>query len=61
MEANKSSLERAFDLARSGTCLTIADIGRGLKSEGYSVADLEGRSLRRQLKELIRKSALPLA
>ena len=56
MEANKTSLERAFELARIGNCQTMTDIGRELKSEGYAVIDLEGPSLRRQLKELMRKS-----
>jgi hypothetical protein len=58
MEAHISSLERAFELARAGNCQTMNDIGRELKSEGYSVIDLEGPSLRRQLKELMRNSTM---
>jgi hypothetical protein len=33
-------IERAFQLARSGSCQTIDDIRRALKKEGYSSTDL---------------------
>jgi hypothetical protein len=58
METNKTPLESAFDLARSGKCLNIGDVQRHLKGEGYSSEQLEGRSIRRQLLELIKKASL---
>ena len=59
MEDNKTSLERAFDLARSGKCLSIGDIKRHLIHEGYLVTQLEGRTLKKQLLELIEKATEP--
>ena len=59
MDTNKTVLERAFDLARSGTCLNISDIIRHLKSEEYLIAQIEGPSLIRQLKQLIDRSKKP--
>ena len=56
MEPNKTSLERAFDLALSGKCLSIGDIQRQLIFEGYVVTQLEGKTLRKQLLELIKKA-----
>ena len=46
----------AFDLARSGNYRSIKEIAYKLHSERYSVADLEGPSLRKQLMELIAKA-----
>ena len=54
MDMRLTALERAFELARSGTCSTVSDIVRRLKQEGYSVTQVEGRSLKRQLEGLIR-------
>jgi hypothetical protein len=56
MNGNKTSLERAFDLAISGTCLYLTDIIQHLKSEGYSIDQLEGASVRKQLVGLIEKA-----
>ena len=56
MDTNKTTLERAFDLARSGTCLTTNDIVSKLKLEGYAIGQIEGPSLNKQLKELIEKA-----
>ena len=61
MDTNKTTIERAFDLARSGTCLTLNDIVSKLKSEGYGAGQIEGRSLNKQLRELIEKAKKPLA
>ena len=61
MGARLTSLECAFDLAHSGKCLNVGEIRRHLKSEGYSVKKLEGRSLTRQLVVLIEKAAEPQA
>ena len=53
MESRKTPLERAFELARSGTCLSIRDIALKLNSEKYAISHLEGPALRMQLKTLI--------
>jgi hypothetical protein len=56
MDRSKTALERAFELARSGTYLAVADIKTAIGREGYAKSQLDGPSLRRQLNELIRKS-----
>ena len=61
MDANKTTIERAFDLAGSGTCLTLNDIVSHLKSEGYAMGQIEGPSLNKQLRELIEKALKPHA
>lgn len=50
----KQTIERAFELARSGTCADVADIRRALKKEGYSQIDehLGGQAIRRQLRDI---------
>lgn len=57
MDQNKTSLERAFDLARSGDCRSVTEIRARLKSEGYNEADISGGSLLKQLRALIDASA----
>ena len=59
MDINKTALERAFDLARSGTCLNLEDIIRKRKSEGYANGQIEGPSLKKQLLVLIQKGTKP--
>jgi hypothetical protein len=54
MNYRLTALERAFELARSGQYATIAEIKKQLVAESFSVAQLTGGSLSRQLKELIR-------
>lgn len=56
MDTNKTTIERAFDLAQSGTCLNVHDIVSQLKSEGYAIGQIEGPSLNKQLRELIEKA-----
>lgn len=48
----QTTLERAFELARTGDYVGIAEIRAQLKVEGYSLGQLEGPSLMRQLREL---------
>ena len=55
-----TALERAFDLASSGKCLSVMDIILSLRTEGYSVEQLEGPALRKQLIELIEKAKKPM-
>ncbi len=59
MEFKKTSLERAFELARSGKCLTIRDIAIQLHAEKYDISHLEGPALRKQLAELIEEAIEP--
>jgi hypothetical protein len=59
MDHNTTALERAFQLAKSGHCISIEDIRQQLKSEGYSTEHITGKSLTRQLKELIRSATTP--
>jgi hypothetical protein len=57
VENRISQLERAFELARSGRCATVADIKRKLREEGYQDDQVEGPLLFGQLNSLMRKSA----
>jgi hypothetical protein len=53
MDQNKTALERAFELARSGKYPTVDHIRRAVGAEGYLQAQIQGRELTRQLKALI--------
>ena len=50
-------VERAFEIARSGTCRTVREVRNALKREHYSVCEIEahlsGTLTKRQLKALI--------
>jgi hypothetical protein len=58
MDINKTTLERAFELARSGACLNHADIVHHLQTEGYNIAQVEGSSLKKQLLKLIENAKI---
>jgi hypothetical protein len=49
-----TALERAFQLARSGRVAGLTDIITSLKSDGYSVDQIEGPLLKRQLADLVK-------
>lgn len=53
-----STIERAFALARSGTCASINDIRAKLKSERFDQVDahLAGPAISRQLRRLCEDS-----
>jgi hypothetical protein len=57
MPLSPTLLERAFELARSGTYLTLFEIRKRLRAEGFSLTEIGtqiyGKSLCRQLQELI--------
>jgi hypothetical protein len=53
MDQRVTSLERAFQLARSGKFSTLGDVIASLHRDGYSAGQIEGPVLRRQLKGLI--------
>ncbi len=54
-----SIIERAYELARSGTCRSVEDIRRTLTQERYDSvqAHLSGMSIKRDLIALCRKAA----
>ena len=54
MDPNVTALERAFQLARTGQYLGVAEIKQQLTLEGYSDSQIMGRTLFRQLREIIR-------
>ena len=58
MHRRKTTLERAFDLAQSGKAFSVTDIILSLKREGYSVEQIQGASLKRQLTALIKSARL---
>ena len=54
MDQNKTTLERAFDLAGSG--ISLSDIRARLKAEGYDERQLHGCALNSQLNQLSKKA-----
>ena len=56
MEPSKSSLERAFDIARQGKVRRVRDIARQLDREGYDHRQLQGPALAAQLRALLREA-----
>ena len=61
MDQNTTPLERAFQLAKSGECASITDVKKRLKAEGYSIDQIEGRTISRQLAALIKTAKPPTA
>ena len=57
MEANRTSLERAFELARSGKVPSLQILQQRLTSEGYTNSQIEGPVLKKQLIAIIEKAA----
>ena len=53
---NVTCIERAFELARSGAVQDVEGIKRRLNAEGYNGYQIEGRTLRAQLRMLIAKA-----
>ena len=51
-----TAIERAFQLAQSGRAASVTEIIVSLKREGYSIDQIQGPSLRRQLAGLIRSA-----
>ncbi len=54
MDHTVTALERAFQLAKSGSCASVADLKKRLRSEGYSTTQVTGRVLSKQLDALIK-------
>jgi hypothetical protein len=53
MDHNVTVIERAFQLAKSGDYPTVAAIKKRLMTEGYSIGQITGRTLSKQLTALI--------
>jgi hypothetical protein len=58
MDHRLTELERAFQLAKSGSCSSMSDIRDRLRSEGYSTARVTGASLARQLRALMQTARM---
>jgi hypothetical protein len=54
MDHRITTIERAFQLAKSGSCVSITDIKKRLLVEGFSVAQITGRELSKHLNALLR-------
>jgi hypothetical protein len=54
MDHRTTALERAFEPARSGRFASVEAIKKQMKAEGFSVQQITGSSLSRQLVALIR-------
>jgi len=52
MTNRPTSLERAFQLAKGGQYSGLGGVMEQLKAEGFSLGQIEGASLRRQLRAL---------
>ena len=50
VDPNKTAIERAFELAKSGRAGSVDEIRRSLTSEGYSTHHLTGATLLAQLR-----------
>jgi hypothetical protein len=57
MNDRPTTLERAFDLARSGKFSSVQEIKKKLGAEGFYIGQVTGRSLTKQLNVLIRNAA----
>ena len=55
----RSTVERAFELARAGQCRSVADIRRKLSSERFEGVDahLNGAAIKKQLQAAITAAA----
>ena len=56
MQANTTAIERAFELAKGGRYVTVAEIKNRLQAEGYSADAITGPQLSGQLKAIIDKA-----
>jgi hypothetical protein len=63
MQNGRSTVERAFELAREGQCRSIGDIRRKLGSERYDAVDahLGGAAIKKQLQVAIEAASRPAA
>lgn len=61
MMSQVGTVERAFELARSGTCTNVSEIRAALEKEGFPdiVGHLGGLGTRRQLSAAIKAASAP--
>ena len=61
MEQRPSVIERAFQIAKSGTVSSIAELSEQMTAEGYDNAEqiLAGRSLALQVTRMIAEARTP--
>jgi hypothetical protein len=57
MNDRPTTLERAFDLARSGQFASVQEIKKKLGTEGFYIDQINGPLLSKQLNALIRTAA----
>lgn len=60
MEQNKSAMERAFEIARTGSSRSLSEIRVQLNAEGYDTRSLEGPALSKQIREIAKKARIDL-
>jgi hypothetical protein len=56
MDQTKTTLERAFELAKSGKVASVTHLRAQIKSEGYTQQQIDGPALGRQLRILIARA-----
>jgi len=56
MDPYKTTIERAFELARPRAFTTIAELVARLDGEGYDGRQIHGRTLRKELGDLIKEA-----
>lgn len=49
----QTTLERAFELARTGKCRTVTEVRLKLRSEGFDVDQITGPQLLKQLNRIL--------
>ncbi len=54
MQVHKTTLERAFELARSGHYATVCSLKQRLAKEGYVAEQLTGPTLLAQVRAILR-------
>ena len=58
MDTRKNTLERAFDMARTGRHARLSDLIDCLNREGYDGRQVSGPVLRKQLSNLIKEAKI---
>jgi hypothetical protein len=61
LELRPNTIERAFQLARSGTVTTLQDLASCMRREGYSDVSrqLDGPLIRKQLRDVLLANRAP--
>ena len=53
MQQGKTTIERAFEMARSGRFKDVGGLKIAISREGYAASQISGRTLLKQLREAI--------